>query len=56
MLINSDSCRSMLDIIHKKYDSLYAKRTFIHWYVGEGIDDDTATYSREHSATIEKDY
>ena len=46
MLINSDSCRTMFDIIHKKYDNMYEKRAFIHWYVGEGVNDEAVSYSR----------
>jgi tubulin alpha len=56
MLVNSDSCRWLLDRQHRKYDRLWEKRSFVHWYVGEGIDDDAVTYGRAETASLEKDY
>lgn len=42
----------MLDILkrqHKKYDSLFQRRVFVHWYVGEGIEDEDFSSKREYT-------
>ena len=38
MMSNSTAIAELYSRIDHKFDLMYAKRAFVHWYVGEGMD------------------
>jgi tubulin alpha len=39
MISNSTAITSVFARLDHKFDLMYAKRAFVHWYVGEGMEE-----------------
>ncbi len=55
MLSNTTAIAEVWTRLEHKFDLMYAKHAFVHWYVGEGMEEGEYSETRKGMTALEKD-
>ncbi|KER26208.1 hypothetical protein T265_06490 [Opisthorchis viverrini] len=56
MLANTTAIRSVWSTVGAKFDMMFSRRCFVHWFLNEGLEEAELQEARETLASIENDY
>lgn len=56
LLANTSAIRSMWEKLDRKFDLMFSKKAFVHWYTTEGMEVEEFKEARYDLATLEMDY
>lgn len=56
MLANTTALKHSWAALNNKFELMYNRRAFVHWYTGEGLEDSELTNAKENVAQLIQDY